>query len=60
MIDLLRRIAEVSKSMEVTEVRMCQINSGLFKVPWAKTKAVLEDIVLENGMPNTIRVFTLK
>jgi len=26
------------------EVRMCQINSGLFKVPWAKTKALLETI----------------
>lgn len=29
---------------KITEIRMCQINSGLFKVPWKKTKAVLEGI----------------
>ena len=27
---------------KVEEVRMCKINSGLFNVPWDKTKAVLE------------------
>ncbi|KAK4544418.1 hypothetical protein LTR36_004309 [Oleoguttula mirabilis] len=29
---------------KVGEVRMCQINSRLFNVPWKKTKAVLEGI----------------
>ncbi|KAJ9669507.1 ADP-ribose 1''-phosphate phosphatase [Coniosporium apollinis] len=60
MVDLLRQIAEAKKSAKISEVRMCQINSGMFKVPWAKTKAVLEDIILEDGMPEKIRVFSLK
>jgi len=29
---------------KVGEVRICQINSGLFAVPWVETKAVLESI----------------
>lgn len=32
------------KPERVREVRMCKINSGLFAVPWAQTKAVLESI----------------
>ncbi|KAI6867842.1 hypothetical protein KC338_g3060 [Hortaea werneckii] len=28
----------------VEEIRMCKINSGLFNVPWEKTKAVVEGI----------------
>ena len=32
------------RSMDILAIRMCQINSGLFKVPWTKTKAVLEKI----------------
>ncbi|KAI6905562.1 hypothetical protein KC318_g12088 [Hortaea werneckii] len=28
----------------VEEIRMCKINSGLFNVPWEKTKAVIEGI----------------
>ncbi|EON60941.1 hypothetical protein W97_00151 [Coniosporium apollinis CBS 100218] len=60
MIDLLSQVAETQKSSEISEVRMCQINSGLFKVPWEKTRAILEDIVLGDGMPEKIRVFSLK
>lgn len=60
MIDLLSQVAETQKSSEISEVRMCQINSGLFKVPWDKTRAILEDIVLGGGMPEKIRVFSLK
>lgn len=33
-----------NESERLAEVRMCKINSGLFHVPWAKTKALLEDI----------------
>ncbi|KAI6799733.1 hypothetical protein KC363_g2617 [Hortaea werneckii] len=31
-------------SRAVEEIRMCKINSGLFNVPWEKTKAVIEGI----------------
>ncbi|KAK3314735.1 hypothetical protein B0H66DRAFT_563524 [Apodospora peruviana] len=38
---LLQQIAEDGG---VTEVRMCQINSGLFGVPWTDTKKLLEEM----------------
>lgn len=57
IVDLLRQIAEVSKTNEVSEVRMCKINSGLFRVPWEKTLEVLQHIELEPGMPSTITIF---
>ncbi|KAI9686215.1 MAG: ADP-ribose 1''-phosphate phosphatase [Bathelium mastoideum] len=47
MRNLLRRVGEVRDGGEITEVRMCRINSGLFKVPWEKSKAVLEEIRVE-------------
>ncbi|KAJ4301710.1 ADP-ribose 1''-phosphate phosphatase [Kalmusia sp. IMI 367209] len=31
----------------IVEVRMCQINAGLFAVPWEDTKKVLEDLDVE-------------
>ncbi|EKG13008.1 Appr-1-p processing [Macrophomina phaseolina MS6] len=57
MEDLLRQLAEISKTMEVGEVRTCKINSGLFGVPWEKTLEVLQKIKLEPGMPTTVTVF---
>jgi ADP-ribose 1''-phosphate phosphatase len=48
MEDLLRKVKHwnenAPEARRVKEVRMCQINSGLFNVPWKKTKAVLEEI----------------
>jgi ADP-ribose 1''-phosphate phosphatase len=48
MEDLLRQVkvwnSQADDGERVGEVRICQINSGLFNVPWAKTKAVLESI----------------
>ncbi|KAK5713847.1 ADP-ribose 1''-phosphate phosphatase [Elasticomyces elasticus] len=48
MLNLLKQIkkfnAKADKDDRVNEVRVCKINSGLFKVPWAKTRAVLEGI----------------
>ncbi|KAK3677867.1 ADP-ribose 1''-phosphate phosphatase [Recurvomyces mirabilis] len=48
MEDLLTQIQEwnhsVNDAESLREVRICQINSGLFNVPWGKTKAVLEGI----------------
>ncbi|RMX94487.1 hypothetical protein D0867_13837 [Hortaea werneckii] len=35
---------KVQNSPAVEEIRMCKINSGLFNVPWEKTKAVIEGI----------------
>jgi len=31
----------------VDEIRMCQINSGLFAVPWPRTKEVIEGIEVD-------------
>ncbi|KAI7315257.1 hypothetical protein KC315_g11141 [Hortaea werneckii] len=35
---------KVQGAQVVEEIRMCKINSGLFNVPWEKTKAVIEGI----------------
>ena len=53
--DLLRQVGEWNASAKaedkVDEVRMCKINSGMFAVPWEKTKAVLEGVgVGESGV----------
>ncbi len=45
------------ESRKVKEVRMCKINSGLFHVPWTKTKAVLESIDVVEGGPREIAVW---
>ncbi|KAK3638632.1 ADP-ribose 1''-phosphate phosphatase [Elasticomyces elasticus] len=48
MLDLLKQVKEFNAKADegdrVNEVRICKINSGLFKVPWAKTRTVLEGI----------------
>jgi ADP-ribose 1''-phosphate phosphatase len=58
MVDLLRQIATAKmEGEEIGEVRICKINSGLFRVPWEKTVEVLEKIELEDGMPDTVTVW---
>ncbi|OJD40834.1 appr-1-p processing protein [Diplodia corticola] len=57
MEDLLRQVAEESQTREVTELRICKINSGLFQVPWEDTVKVLQNIKLEPGMPTTVTAF---
>ncbi|KXS95472.1 hypothetical protein AC578_6861 [Pseudocercospora eumusae] len=47
MRDLMRLVRECG--MEVGEVRMCRINSGLFGVKWEETKAVLEGLEVGEG-----------
>jgi len=37
---------------KITEIRMCQINSGLFGVPWENTKAVIEGLEIDGGIEN--------
>jgi ADP-ribose 1''-phosphate phosphatase len=59
MVDLLRQVAAArAKGMSVGELRMCQINSGLFKVPWQQTMDVLSNIEVDQvEMPNEVTVF---
>lgn len=58
MIDLLTQIKDIKEQGgTISEVRICQINAGLFNVPWEKTKEVLEEIAVQEGMPDTIFVF---
>lgn len=50
MMDLLRQFGEwnedgaTGEKKGVGEVRMCKINSGLFGVPWERTREVLEGL----------------
>ena len=61
MRDLLRQIGNVGGGDEIAEVRMCRINSGLFNVPWNKSKAILEDIQLEDEhWPSNVIVYSLE
>ncbi|KAK5117238.1 hypothetical protein LTR62_005855 [Meristemomyces frigidus] len=61
MKDLLRQVKEWNATAgdedKVGEVRICQINSGLFNVLWAKTRAVLETIDVDGGDIQEITVF---
>jgi len=53
MSDLLEQVAEWNlKGGEgvVDEVRMCKINSGLFGVPWERTREVLEGLECVDGV----------
>jgi ADP-ribose 1''-phosphate phosphatase len=45
--DAVRGLLTVLREVEgVAGVRMCRINEGLFRVPWASTRRVLEGVVL--------------
>jgi ADP-ribose 1''-phosphate phosphatase len=62
MVDLLRKVnawnAEAEPGEKIGEVRMCKINSGLFAVPWAKTRGVLEDIDVSRSSVKSVRVIS--
>ncbi|KAK5165598.1 ADP-ribose 1''-phosphate phosphatase [Saxophila tyrrhenica] len=64
MEDLLRKVKEwndsVDENRKMKEVRMCKINSGLFNVPWEKTKEVLESIEVEEGGVAEVKVISLE
>lgn len=57
MEDLMRQVKEDGR---VGKVRMCKINSGLFRVPWQRTRAVIEELEMEEGMGREIAVVTLE
>ncbi|GAB1313581.1 ADP-ribose 1''-phosphate phosphatase [Madurella fahalii] len=50
MRDLMRLVVEEKeRGGRIGEVRMCRINSGLFGVPWARSKAAIEGLELGEG-----------
>lgn len=52
--------ARNSLEQKVAEVRMCKINSGLFRVPWEKTRAALETIEVGELDIKTVKVVSLE
>jgi len=60
MTELLNQIAEMAKMNEITEIRMPQINSGLFAVPWEDTKNVIQGMTCLDGVPLPVHVFERK
>ena len=62
MEDLLKQVnewnAKAGPEDVIEEVRMCKINSGLFAVPWEKTKALLEDLDVTGGEVKVIKVIS--
>lgn len=58
MKSLLKQVADARRrGEEVSELRMCKINSGLFKVAWKDTQEVIEALEVEKGVPEEITVF---
>jgi len=45
----------------VERIHMCQINSGMFSVPWEKSRKVIEELEVEVGMdiPREVFVYSL-
>lgn len=64
MEDLLKQInawdSKVEKGDQIEEVRMCKINSGLFAVPWEKSKALLEKIDVSSSGVKIIKIVSPK
>lgn len=66
MMDLLRQVGEWNgeegegdgrEKRGVGEVRMCRINSGLFGVPWERTREVLEGL---DGVENVKEIIVIE
>jgi len=62
MSDLLRQVCEWNLSkgddVKVEAIWMCQINSGLFNVPWDDTKKVLQEVEVPKDVPTDVIVVT--
>lgn len=52
---LLQLISQVDE--EISEIRMCKINSGKFGVPWEKSEEAIKSITLKPGWRSTIQVW---
>jgi ADP-ribose 1''-phosphate phosphatase len=53
----MKMLLEFAKMSDVTNIRMCKINSGKFGVAWERTEEELKKIVLRDGWQNTIEVW---
>ncbi|TLD39675.1 hypothetical protein E2P81_ATG00662 [Venturia nashicola] len=59
MEDLVEMMRRPTAKDTITEIRICQINSGLFSVPWEKSKAIIEELEVGDGdLPKEIIVYT--
>ncbi|KAF2733642.1 hypothetical protein EJ04DRAFT_467989 [Polyplosphaeria fusca] len=55
---LLQQILEqTTKGEQITGVRMCKINAGLFRVPWIETMGELQKIELQEGWMDEVEVW---
>ena len=59
MADLIKQMSHHAEMIK--EIRICQINSGLFAVPWEHSKAVIEGIEVGEDLeiPSEIIVYSL-
>ncbi|KAF1846438.1 uncharacterized protein K460DRAFT_283804 [Cucurbitaria berberidis CBS 394.84] len=47
----------IRQADEITELRMCKINSGLFGVPWEETQEALESIKVREGWRANVEIW---
>lgn len=60
MEELVEMMRKATVKESITEIRICQINSGLFSVPWEKSKRVIEELEIGEGkLPREIIVYTM-
>lgn len=55
----LHLLFQINRKPIIREIRMCQINSGLFNVPWSQTKKVVEDILAAEEGHKEVHVYSL-
>lgn len=59
MFELLHKIKDEQSHAPVGTLRMCEINSGHFGVPWERTLASLSEMEVPEGCPDRIEVWRL-
>jgi ADP-ribose 1''-phosphate phosphatase len=59
LLELVRR-AEEEGEMRIGEARMCRINSGKFGVEWARSEAVLKEVVVREGWKGEVEVWSVE
>jgi ADP-ribose 1''-phosphate phosphatase len=60
MEELVEMMKKATVNEAVEEIRICQINSGLFAVPWEKSRSVIEELEVGKGdIPTEIIVYSL-
>lgn len=51
-------LAQLDSEPTIQEVRMCQINAGLFAVPWSDTKEALQDVLATTKTRKDVHVYS--